>query len=204
MERQVIEGLAKRWNLDRIPEVQDFHYAYFKDGVARIGDPMGTQILRPFTFFGGGRFVPWEFKVSFAGRYWTWAPTSTRSFKDFRDGIMRDLGISRPRSLPPELRERFRELAKEASNARRFLSYNSRARDLHVCWLFLRLCPQPDRPLTIFEIAKRKWENERNVYRRVNVVAKVLGIDLPPGRRGRPSQTISRLTSPGPPVNSHF
>ena len=115
VERQIIESLAKRWNLDRISEVQDSLHWNFTDGVAHIGDPMGTQIRRPFTFFGGMNLVPWDFTVSFAGRYWIWSVTSTRAFKDFRCGVMRDLGVTRSRSLPSELRERFRELAKEAS-----------------------------------------------------------------------------------------
>ena len=125
VERQIIESLAKRWNLDRISEVQDSLHWNFTDGVAHIGDPMGTQIRRPFTFFGGMNLVPWDFTVSFAGRYWIWSVTSTRAFKDFRCGVMRDLGVTRPRSLPSELRERFRELAKEASDFRRYLSRHS-------------------------------------------------------------------------------
>ena len=112
VEREIIESLAKRWNLDRIPEVQDSLHENFKDGVAHIGDPMGAGVRRPFTFFGGMNLVPWEFTVSFDGRYWIWSVTSTRSFKDFRCGVMRDLGVKRLRSLPPELRERFRELAR--------------------------------------------------------------------------------------------
>ena len=123
VEHEIIEDLAKRWNLHRIPEVQDSLHWNFKDGVAHIGDPMGTQILRPFTFFGGGQLVPWEFKVSFDGRDWSWSPTSTRSFKDFRYGVMRDLGGKRLRSLPSELRECFRELAKVASDVRRYDAY---------------------------------------------------------------------------------
>ena len=57
VEREVIESLAKRWNLDRIPEVQDSLHWNFKDGVARIGDCIETQTLRPFTFFGGMNLV---------------------------------------------------------------------------------------------------------------------------------------------------
>ena len=186
VERKVIEDLARRWNLDRISEVRDSLHWNFKDGVARIGDRIGTQILRPFTFFGGMSLVPWDFTVSFAGRYWTWSVTSTRSLKDFRDGVMRDMGVKRPRSLPPELRERFRELAREASDFRRYLSDTPSALDNYVCWLFLRLCPQPERPLKISEIAEHKSYDQRHVDRRVNEVAKLLGIDLPPFRKGRP------------------
>ena len=186
VEREIIESLAKCWNLDRIPEVQDSLHWNFKDGVAHIGDPMGTQILRPFTFFGGMNLVPWEFTVSFAGRYWIWSVTSTRSFKDFRDGVMRDLGVTRLRSLPSELREQFRELAKVVSDVRRYLSDTPSALDIHVYWLFLRLCPQPERPLTIPEIVEREPQDQRHVDRSVNVVAKLLGIDLPPVRRWRP------------------
>ena len=208
VEREIIESLAKRWNLDRVSEVQDSLHENFKDGVAHIDDPMGdwveaeetyecpyagaiddpmgTQDRRPFTFFGGGQLVPWEFTVSFAGRYWIWSPTSTRSFKDFRRGVMRDLGVERLRSLPPELRERFRELAREASDFRRYLSDTPSALDIHVRWLFLRLCPQPERPLKISEIAEREPQDQRHVDRSVHEVAKRLGIDLPPFRRGRP------------------
>ena len=186
VEREIIESLAKSWNLDRIPEVQDSLHWNFKDGVAHIGDPMGTQILRPFTFFGGMNLVPWEFTISFAGRDWSWSPTSTRSFKDFRYGVMRDLGGKRLRSLPSELREQFRELAKEAPDVRRYLSDTPSALDIHVDWLFLRLCPQPERPLTISVIAERKSQDQRHVDRSVNAVAKLMEIDLPPVRRGRP------------------
>ncbi len=186
VEREIVEDLAKRWNLDRISEVQDSLHWNFKDGVTHIDDPMGTGVRRPFTFFGGMKLVPWDFTVSFAGRYWFWSPTSTRSFKDFRDGVMRDLGVTRLRSLPPELRERFRELAKEAPDVRRYLSDTPSALDIHVDWLFLRLCPQPERPLTISEIAEREPQDQRHVDRSVHEVAKRLGIDLPPFRRGRP------------------
>ena len=186
VEHEIIEDRAKRWNLHRIPEVRDSLHWNFKEGVARIGDPMGTQILRPFTFFGGGQLVPWEFKVSFDGRDWIWSPTSTRSFKDFRYGVMRDRGVNRLRSLPAELREQFRELAKVESDVRRYLSDTPSALDVHVDWLFLRLCPQPERPLTISVIAEREPQDQRHVDRSVNAVAKLLGIDLPPVRRGRP------------------
>ncbi len=186
VERKVIEDLARRWNLDRISEVRDSLDWNFKDGVARIGDRIGTQILRPFTFFGRMSLVPWDFTVSFADRYWTWSVTSTRSLKDFRDGVMRDLKVNSPRSLPSELRERFRELAKEASDVRCYLSDTPSAHDNHVYWLFLRLCPQPERPLTISEIAERKSYDQRHVDRSVHEVAKRLEIDLPRFRRGRP------------------
>ena len=73
VEREIIESLAKSWNLDRIPEVQDSLHENFKDGVAHIGDPMGAGVRRPFTFFGGMNLVPWEFTVSFDGRYWIWS-----------------------------------------------------------------------------------------------------------------------------------
>ncbi len=158
---------------------------------------MGTQIRRPFTFFGGMNLVPWEFEVSFAGRYWIWSPTSTRSFKDFRCGVMRDLGIKRLRSLPSELREQFRELAKEASDVRRYLSDTPSALDIHVDWLFLRLCPQPERPLTISVIAEREWQEQRHVDRSVNVLAKRLGIDFPPSEGGA-HQSSRHLTSARP------
>ena len=191
VEREIIESLAKSWNLDRIPEVQDSLHENFKDGVAHIGDPMGAGVRRPFTFFGGMNLVPWEFTVSFDGRYWIWSVTSTRSFKDFRCGVMRDLGVKRLRSLPPELRERFRELAREASDFRRYLSDTPSALDCHVDWLFLRLCPQPERPLKISEIAEREPQDQRHVDRSVHEAAKLLEIDLPPVRRGRPPNQVA-------------
>ena len=206
---EVIEALARRWNLDRIPGIlESLHWNF--DGVARPGGRIGTQPLHSFISVSRMLLVPLEFTVSFEGHYWTWAVTRTESLKCFRARVMRDLGITRVRSLPPELRERFRELTKETSSARRYLSDTPHALEPHVYWLFLRLCPQqpksdpsrtPDRPLTIPEIvdtisesAEREPHDERHVRRAVKALAKVLRIDLPPGRRGA---LPSRLPPPG-------
>ena len=198
MEREIIESLAKRWNLHRIPEVQDSLHWNFKEGVAHIGDPMGAWVRHPFTFFGGGQLVPWEFTLSFAGRYWIWSPTSTRSFKDFRCGVMRDLGVKRLRSLPPELRERFRELAKVASDFRRYLSDTPSALDSHVYWLFLRLCPQLERPLKISVIAEREWKDPAPRGPKGQQGSQTAGNRLTPPPKGAPTQSSRHLTSARP------
>ena len=191
---KLIEALAQRWNLDRVPQVRDLGYTGLTEAVKRTGERVGRQTCGPFkplsiSLVG---FVRDEPQVVFGERQWTWSLSGYGSLGQLRRRIMRDLYIARPADLPAEIAAQLSALPAAAERLGWELGDMASGLLKHVGWLFLRLCPQPDRPLGYARIADYEDQqgrigDERVIRRAVTQLAGRMGIELPKLRTGAPS-----------------
>ena len=192
----LVQDLARRWNLDRVPGVSDNRFAEFRDAVRKMnlerdGDPKG-----PFWPLGIGR-ADYEFPVltiRLNSCAWDWDATFVESFREFRHRIMRDVGVKRPGNLHMDLQSQLGNLRHDAMEAGIELSDRPTALVHHVRWLFRRLCPQPDHVWGWKQIAEEERDrsdgivaaDRKTIKRNVIQIARDVGIELPVLPRGRP------------------
>ena len=188
-ETDAISALAKRWNLDRIPHLREHNYWHLKRAIAQVGRRFGNIIGKPFSpfSFSGAIWEPECPVVAFQERRWAWNLGAYETLAELRDRIADDLDVV-PSNLPPEAIQQLWSLPDQAQRLRWKLTDLPHRLPTHVRWLFLRLCPQPDRPLSISQIADRETEivDERTIRRAVADLAAAMGLQLPPLRPGRP------------------
>ncbi|HJN93401.1 MAG TPA: hypothetical protein QGF05_11860 [Dehalococcoidia bacterium] len=163
-----------------------------------MGDVIGGEVCRPFSPFGitHGSFIPERPKVEFEGRIWTWRLHMGKSLADLRTRIGEELDCDLTLSLP-FIESRLHQLPAEARGNGWSLADGKHSRAVHARWLFLRLCPYPNRVLRPAEIADDHIEHtgdlvdESAVRHAVASLASAMRIDLPPATRGRPRADIS-------------
>jgi hypothetical protein len=190
--RAAVETFAKRWNLDRIPETRQFEYHAVRAAVDQVGRKFGHLVGTPFrpASIVIGKWEPDYPSVAYDGQSWSWHLGRVETLADFRNRIAEDLDVV-PVSMPPEITRQLWTLPDEASRLGWSLTDVPHKLAIHVRWLFLRLCPQPDRPLGPGKIAARETEivDERTVRRAINHLARTLAISLPPLKVGRPRRS---------------
>ena len=114
------------------------------------------------------------------------------SLADLCTRIRSDLQLGASVPLPPMVADRLFDLPEEAGANGWTLSDAKHRWETHAHWLFLRLCPYPDRVRRPKEIADEHVDRTREVLHdstvrlAVTEMATALRIDLPPAPRGRP------------------
>ena len=197
-ERELLGMAAHRWNLDRISEVAEFNYRRLREGIRQTGNRVGTVTLGPFFPMFFFDFVPEHPKLVYRGKTWEWMLHSDESLGEFRRRIMRDLGLKRPSYLPNEVVQQLNSMPEKARRLNWQLGDMQHGLKHTVGWLFLRLCPQPDTPLSFARIALREeqkrgqdTDSEAMIRRAVTDLARRMSIQLPPLKRGRPREKPS-------------
>jgi hypothetical protein len=187
--REALSALAQRWNLDRVPHFREHNHWHLQRALDQVGRRFGKIIGRPFSPISTfqGIWEPEDPMVAFEGRRWGWRLGSCEALGELRDRIAEDLDVV-PSNLPSEVVEQLRSLPDQARHLKWKLTDLPHNLPTHVRWLFLRLCPQPDRPLGIAKIAglEDPMVDERTVRRAVKQLAEAMRIQLPPLRVGRP------------------
>ncbi len=189
--RELVAGLASRWNLNRVPQMRENGYWQLTQALERVGEQIGRIRCGPFRPLSATtfKFVPDQPTVAHGGRTWEWSLIGHESLGMLRKRIMGDLDLVSPDQLPAEVRERLWDLPGKAENMGFELGDLPHGVKKHVRWLFLRLCPQPEHPLGCTLIARREdreWTDVGMIRRRVAALAREMRIDLPSIPPGRP------------------
>ncbi len=186
-KHQLLEETARRWNLHLIPDVIDMNYWHLEEAILQTGKRVGKYEVKPFNFFTNMYFVPGDdVSVEWNGRSWCWLLAGQQSLGSLRYLIMRDLGVSHPNQLPAEVRRQLLALPDKARLAGCEVTDTSYELERHVRWLFLRLCPQPQEPLSVREVLELdSYADERTLRRTVADLAKLLQIEMPGHNRAR-------------------
>ncbi len=194
-----VRHFAARWNLDRVPAVCEMEYHLLGYALVRTGTVVGGTRLGPF---GPGPtplgmyVAPDLPAIVDDERRWDWRPTSGESLGAFRSRIATDLGVRRGSELPESIQAQLWALPEKARQQGWVLSDEQSRLEQRVRWLFLRLCPQPDRPWGYTRIARRDRSkpHPRTLKHDVLVLAARLRIsvpEIPPGRPPkRPAATV--------------
>lgn len=190
--REIVGAFARRWNLDRIPELAESDCRRVRRGLERAGDRVGQTTVGLFTNIGFSAFEPEDPLVEWDGRSWVWRLGSGEPLAECRERIVRDLDVANQRALPAAVRDQLTALPEKARAAGWILVDRRHSLDRHLGWLFLRLCPHPDQPWSPARIVKDEQEqygvqlNERAVRSATDELAESLRIELPRLRPGRP------------------
>ena len=102
--RAAVEAFAKRWNLDRIPEMRWSSYWPVRAAVDQVGRHIGPMIGTPFRPASIMTFS-WEPEypsVTYDGRIWSWLLGRFETLAECRDRIARDLDVV-PANIPSEV-----------------------------------------------------------------------------------------------------
>ncbi|OFW63471.1 MAG: hypothetical protein A2Y74_01315 [Actinobacteria bacterium RBG_13_63_9] len=194
-ERQLAEIAARCWNLDQVPEIREFNYRRLRNAIRQTGEKVGNVVLEPFCAMAFAGRVPEEPTVAYGGRIWEWSLDSGESLGGLRKRVMFDLGLKRASYLPDEVVQQLKVMPEEARRLNWQLGDMQHGLKQTVEWLFLRLCPQPDAPLSFARIALREeqkrgqdTDSETMIRRAVTGLARRMNIQLPPLKRGRPRE----------------
>ena len=185
-----VATLGQQWHLDQIPLVREQNYRLLVEGIRNIGGRLslrpGDIVRGPFTTYSAAKFVSEEPEVRFQGLCWSWRVSSAESLANLRERIRRDLGLASGARLPIDLDVQLRGLLRQAEALHWSVQDVRHELERQVRWLFLRICPQPERPRGFAAIANADDADERTVRRIVQGLAEELGIELPEIPPGRP------------------
>jgi hypothetical protein len=193
---RLTRDLARRWNLERIPQLRESGYRQLSRAIDRLDTQTGTIVCRVFYPFSIvlARFEPENPAVVYEDRRWEWRLGGQESLAGMRQRIMNDLDLRRASQLPPDVLRQLRVLPGEARKLGWEISDQPSELPKHVRWLFLRLCPHPETPWGYSRIAAAEigddkaalFVDKRMVRRTVISLAKAIGVELPPLSPGRP------------------
>ena len=100
----VVESLAERWNLVRVPDFCEGHYRHLRMALAikSLTDVDDDPVTLRSAIATGG-FVSDRPSVSYDGRSWWWDIRLPETLGEFRKRVACDLRVSKPTDLPAKL-----------------------------------------------------------------------------------------------------
>ena len=141
--RRRVESFARRWNLDRIPDLQEASYARIRTALKQLDRPMGASTRTLFEPYSSVQYEPESPRIVAGGHAWTWHLARGETLAQFRQRIMEDLQVSKPSGLAPDVIAGLAAMPDRSRDAGWTLEDTRHGVEQHAAWLFLRLCPQP-------------------------------------------------------------